>query len=103
MLIYNTLFNILSFYILENLYYINDNIINTANIIINKLSTNLQIYFNHVVYGTSKYDNANINSKLVGAIIPINPYIVWNDRANAENIASSVTVPIIGVNTPATV
>lgn len=58
-----------------SMFYINTTILTTrANRRINP-RINLQIYFNHVVYGTSKYVRANIKIKLVGPTILTIPYI----------------------------
>jgi len=61
------------------------------------------MYFNQVKYGTSKYDSANINNKLVGPTINIIPYNDWNIKATTLNIPSFVTALKIGLNTPAAV
>ena len=66
-------------------------------------NTNLQIYFNHVVYGTFIQLNTNIRIKLVGPTTENIPYIPWNNIATDSYTDSSVIRFNIGVNTPATI
>ena len=61
---------------------------------------NLQIYFNHVVYGISRYVRPKIKNKLVGPTKLKIPYIPWNNIATAGYIDSSVIKPAIGEKIP---
>ena len=47
------------------------------------------MYFNQVVYGTSKYDRPIISNRLVGPIMLINPYRLWNKIATSSKFALS--------------
>ena len=81
---------------------------NTTNRVTRAINTisariNLQMYFNHVVYGTFIYPNAKIKIILVGPTILNTPYIPWNNIATDEYIDSSVIRLSIGENIPPTI
>ena len=56
----------------------------TAASKITNIRINLQIYFNHVVYGISKYDNPTIINKLVGPTNENTPNIPCNSTDTVE-------------------
>lgn len=70
----------------------------TINISMNRYRAKRQMYFNQVVYGTSKYDRPIISNRLVGPIMLINPYRLWNKIATSSKFALSENAFTSGKN-----
>lgn len=70
----------------------------TINISMNRYRAKRQMYFNQVVYGTSKYDRPIISNRFVGPIMLINPYRLWNKIATSSKFALSENAFTSGKN-----